>query len=141
MKEKLILFIILLILGIGGYLFTAKFSVKENKNTVENKMPAGQLTDVKETEVVKEFTMTAKQWSFDPEEIRVKQGDKVRLKISSIDVDHGFGLPDFDVSVKLLPGKEEIVEFIADKKGEFTFFCDVLCGQGHRDMKGLLVVE
>lgn len=141
MKEKFLLFIVFLILAVGGYFLVAKFFVKQDKSLVENKMPTGQLTNVKETEVVKEFTLTAKQWSFDPEEIRVKQGDKVRLKISSVDVEHGFFLPDFDVNVKLMPGKEKTVEFTADKKGEFTFFCNVLCGTGHSDMNGKLVVE
>ena len=93
------------------------------------------------TNPVKEFTMTAKQWTFDPAVITVKQGDKVKLKIKSVDVTHGFALPDFNVKVDLVPNKEETVEFVADKKGEFTFFCSVLCGDGHRDMKGKLVVE
>ena len=85
--------------------------------------------------------MIAKNWYFEPAEVRVKHGEKIVLKIKSVDVDHGFALPDFDVSVKLKPGFEETVEFTADKKGEFTFFCNVLCGQGHRDMKGKLIVE
>jgi len=90
---------------------------------------------------VKEFTMTAKQFDFDPATIKVKQGDKVRLKIKSVDVAHGFGLPDFNVSVDLAPGQEQTVEFTADKKGTFTFFCSVFCGSGHPDMKGKLIVE
>ena len=64
---------------------------------------------------VKEFTVTAKSWAFEPEVITVKQGDKVKLKIKSIDVTHGFALPDFDVKIDLVPNKEETVEFTADK--------------------------
>jgi len=93
------------------------------------------------TTPVKDFSMIAKKWQFDPSTINVKQGDKVRLKIKSIDVAHGFSLLDFNINENLEPGKEIIVEFIADKKGEFTFFCSVLCGQGHSRMKGKLVVE
>jgi len=90
---------------------------------------------------MKEFTMTAKQWSFDPATITVKKGDKVRLKIKNIDVTHGFALPDFGVRVDLIPDKEETIEFTADKKGEYTFFCSVMCGEGHKDMVGKLIVE
>jgi len=90
---------------------------------------------------VKEFSMIAKKWQFDPSVINVKQGDKVRLKIKSIDVAHGFSLLDFNVNENLEPGKEITVEFVADKKGEFTFFCSVFCGVGHIGMKGKLVVE
>lgn len=88
-----------------------------------------------------EIDMTAKQWEFEPGIIGVKQGDKVKLHIKSIDVTHGFALPDFGVSQRLEPGKEVTVEFTADKKGTYTFFCNVACGAGHRDMKGTLVVE
>ena len=90
---------------------------------------------------IKEFTMTAKQWVFDPAVITVKQGDKVKLKITSIDVTHGFASLEFNVKTDLVPNKEVMVEFVADKKGEFSFFCSVKCGEGHRDMIGKLVVE
>jgi len=73
--------------------------------------------------------------------ITVKQGDKVKLNVKSIDVTHGFAIPEFNVKVDLLPNKEETIEFVADKKGEFTFFCSVICGEGHKNMKGKLVVE
>ena len=90
---------------------------------------------------VKEFTITAKNWSFDPPVITVKQGDKVKLTIKSVDVSHGFALPDYGFDQKLEPGKEIVIEFTASKKGEFTFFCSVMCGEGHKDMKGKLMVE
>ncbi len=90
---------------------------------------------------VKEFTMTAKQWEFQPSEITVKKGDTVRLKITSIDVNHGFALPDFNVNARLEPNKEVVVEFTADKAGTFSFFCSVVCGSGHSGMKGTLIVE
>ena len=96
---------------------------------------------MKQESPVKEFSMIAKKWQFDPSTINVKQGDKVRLKIKSIDVTHGFSLLDFSVNENLEPEKEVIVEFIADKKGEFSFFCSVFCGAGHSGMKGKLIVE
>lgn len=85
--------------------------------------------------------MTAKSWEFVPATLTVKQGEKMRLKIKSFDVDHGFAIPDFKVNETLSPGKETVIEFVADKKGEYTFFCSVVCGQGHKDMKGKLIVE
>lgn len=90
---------------------------------------------------VKTVTMTAKQWTFEPAEVRVKKGDRVKLEITSVDVAHGFGLPDFNVNQKLEPGKTVTVEFTADKTGTFTYFCSVQCGTGHREMKGKLIVE
>jgi len=90
---------------------------------------------------VKEFTMTAQNWQFSPATITVNKGDKVRLKITSVDVTHGFALKDFNVNVTLEPGQTQIVEFVADKVGSFSFRCSVPCGEGHREMQGTLIVK
>lgn len=92
-------------------------------------------------EAVKSFTVTAKQWSFDPATITVKKGDRVKLAIKSIDVSHGFALSAFNVNQNLEPGQEVTVEFVADKTGSFPFFCSVFCGSGHGGMRGTLIVE
>ena len=130
MKKYLLTTFFVLLVG-GMFLLYQKKPVIQQEST----------TAATTTKSVKEFTMTAKQWAFDPAIITVKQGDTVRLKITSTDVAHGFALTDFNVKVDLAPNKEETVEFVADKKGEFTFFCSVMCGEGHRDMTGKLVVE
>lgn len=137
--NKLTGFIIIALLIVGGvFVFNQKKPVIKETSTTETTTTTTKTTT---TNPVKEFTMTAKQWTFDPAVIAVKLGDKVRIKVKSIDVTHGFALPDFNVKVDLVPNKEETVEFIADKKGEFTFFCSIMCGAGHRDMQGKLVVE
>lgn len=132
--------VVLLVLVVGGGLF---YYMSNQSAMNEKPVPVATVPSksVLESTSVKEFSMTAKQWAFDPAVITVKQGDKVRIKMKSIDVAHGFALPDFNIKVDLVPNKEEMVEFVADKKGEFTFFCSVMCGEGHRDMKGKLVVE
>lgn len=90
---------------------------------------------------VRRFDMTAKQWEFEPSTITVNEGDTVRLNITSIDVAHGFGLNVFGVNERLEPGQTTNIEFIADKKGTFTFTCNVFCGSGHGGMKGSLIVK
>lgn len=90
---------------------------------------------------IKEFDIIARQWEFSPEIITVSEGDAVTLRIKSIDVEHGFSLPAFGVNEDLLPGEEITVSFVADKKGAYTFFCNVYCGSGHTEMNGKLVVE
>lgn len=126
--------IIIGLLVVGGiFVFNQKKPAMKQELTTETTTTA--------MNPAQEFTITAKSWAFDPAVITVKQGDKVKLKIKSIDVTHGFALPDFNVKIDLVPNKEETVEFTADKKGEFTFFCSVMCGEGHQDMNGKLVVE
>lgn len=93
------------------------------------------------TPEIKEFNITARRFVFEPDNIRVKKGDAVKLNITSVDVTHGFSISEFGVNANLEPGKMTIVEFVASKSGTFTFFCSVVCGAGHPDMKGALVVE
>lgn len=94
-----------------------------------------------ETGEVKEFSVEAFNWGFKPESIEVNQGDRVKITAKSTDVDHGFAIKEFGVNLKLKPGEEKSVEFVADKKGTFTMYCSVYCGEGHREMKGVLVVK
>jgi|TARA_B100002003_G_C14092751_1_gene525583 cytochrome c oxidase subunit 2 len=114
---------------------------------VQAETPApGQVDTVVEKVVapaseVKEFSMTARQWEFDPNTIIVNQGDTVKLTITSADVTHGFNLPDFGIRERLDPGKTVEIEFVADKKGTFTFACHIPCGRGHGGMSGKLIVE
>lgn len=85
--------------------------------------------------------VTAKQWEFIPAEIRARKGEAIVLEITSTDVDHGFALPDFTINRTLKPGTTERIAFTADKTGRFDFACSVVCGQGHRTMRGVLIVE
>ena len=93
------------------------------------------------TSNVVEIDMIARQWDFNQATITVNEGDQVKLNIRSVDVTHGFAIFEFGVSERLTPGKTTTVEFTADKKGEYTFFCTVLCGKGHNGMRGKLIVE
>ncbi len=104
-------------------------------------LAAPQAAPATQTEAVKEFNVTAKNWAFEPAQITVNRGDKVKLTIKSTDVTHGFFLPAFNVSKSLEPGKEIVAEFTADQAGEFPFYCNVFCGSGHSDMKGKLIVK
>jgi len=90
---------------------------------------------------VKEFKITAKQFSFVPETIEVNKGDRIRLLVTSVDVPHGISIPEYGINERLDPGKEVTIEFTADKEGTFTTFCSVFCGSGHSSMKGKIIVR
>lgn len=86
----------------------------------------------------KSFTIKAKNFEFDQPEIRVKQGDKVKITLNNAEGFHGFAIPDFNVDIKENNGT---AEFTADKAGEHAFQCSVVCGAGHSKMVGKLIVE
>ncbi len=90
---------------------------------------------------VKEFEITAMRFQFEPSTLTVNKGDTVRLHVTSTDVAHGFGIPEFGVNEYLPAQKTVDIEFIANQAGEFPFVCNVFCGSGHKGMKGMLVVQ
>ncbi len=90
---------------------------------------------------VKEFTLTASDWEWDPNIITVRKGDHVRLRVTALDVPHGFAIPKLGVDEYLPPGEEEVIDFTPTMNGTFTFYCSVSCGSGHSHMRGKLVVE
>lgn len=88
-----------------------------------------------------EFNIIARKFEFEPSTIKVRQGDFVRFRVTSTDVDHGIAIDEYGINVKVPEGETKIVEFTADKKGEFTYRCSVFCGSGHERMTGLLIVD
>ncbi len=97
--------------------------------------PSGQVADG-----VRVVRVTAQRYRFEPTPIVVRQGEKVRLEVTSQDVTHGFGLSDFGIGRELAPHKTEIIEFAADKPGHHAIHCTHFCGLGHMGMRGDLVV-
>ena len=74
--------------------------------------------------------------------IKVREGELVTLRLTSMDEIHGFGLLEYNISETLHPARITTVEFLADKTGEFEFYCNARsCGPGHLEMKGKLIVE
>lgn len=90
---------------------------------------------------IREIKVTAKKFEFLPDPIGVKQGEKVRLIISTLDVTHGLGIKEYKINRTIEKGKTEVIEFTADKAGSFVMSCTVYCGDGHSVMKGKLIVH
>jgi cytochrome c oxidase subunit II len=85
--------------------------------------------------------VTAKRFGFEPARIEVKEGERVKLVLKSADGVHGVEIKKFRVSKKVPRGGEPVtVEFVASAAGEFPILCSEYCGDGHEDMKGMLIV-
>jgi len=89
--------------------------------------------------------MSAVRSHFTPDIIRVKQGDKVFLHITSQeqadDATHGFALDSYNINLSLEPGEHDDVEFIADAAGVFPMYCTEFCSALHLEMAGYFLVE
>ena len=91
---------------------------------------------------VKEFTVEGNaQFRFNPTEIRVNQGDTVRVTFKNAGGVHDWKLDQFNVATEVLQaGQEETVEFVASQAGTFEYYCSV---GNHRamGMVGNLIVQ
>jgi heme/copper-type cytochrome/quinol oxidase subunit 2 len=90
---------------------------------------------------VREVNIVAHRYTYDPDKVIVRKGEGVRLRLTSTDVTHGFGIDGLKINVKIEPGKVTIVQFTPGTGGDFPFYCTVDCGPGHKDMRGTLVVK
>ena len=90
---------------------------------------------------VKEFTVTSNGINFDVKEIRVKEGDTVKITYKNNMGKHNLLIDEFGIKYDPIPaGSSKTFEFVANKKGTFEYYCAV---PNHRQMgqKGNLIVE
>ena len=73
--------------------------------------------------------------------IHVPINRQVVIQLSSKDVIHSFGLPNFRVKQDVIPGMLSTVWFTPTVEGEFDIACSQLCGLGHYRMRGSIIVE
>ncbi len=82
-----------------------------------------------------------KRFEYMPKEVTLKKGVPVVLELKSLDVPHGFNLPDLGVRADVLPGLTARVRIVPKQTGRFVFHCDIFCGTGHEDLEGAIVVK
>lgn len=90
---------------------------------------------------IKTFEISSSNYSYSPAEIRVKEGYWINIIFTNKDGFHDWVLDEFNARTgRINAGETATIEFIADKKGTFEYYCSV--GQ-HRQMGmvGKLIVE
>lgn len=92
-----------------------------------------------------EVWMTVTRSVITPDVIRVRQGDKVVLHLTNVettaDATHGFAIPRHNISTSLDAGEQLDIEFVADTKGAFSYYCTEFCSALHLEMQGWLLVS
>jgi len=129
---------IVVIIGGAVYLMSNQQSAPQTppvtESTIVSPSPTGE---------VKAFEVEGKPFEFSVKEIKVKEGDRVRLTFKNTEGMHDLVVEGLDVRTKqIAAGESDTVEFVANKKGTFEYYCSV--GNGfHRQqgMVGKLMVE
>jgi cytochrome c oxidase subunit 2 len=134
--------IIIWVVAIGIIILVTAIIVNKNKknytpqNVINNTQTIHQSVFDDKT-AVKEFSMTSfvdmtggtpkPQYSL--KEISVNKGDNVRIKVTVTSGMHNFNIDEYNIHVDTELNKEAVIEFVADKTGEFTYYCS---RPGHR---------
>ena len=121
-KIALLLLGVLIILFIGYYYFADDL----NESSITGNVIAGSGSGELKTIVV-----TGENFKFyidgvENPEIKVKEGDKVRVEFKSTDsMPHDFVIDEFGATEQVKGEATTFVEFTADKKGEYEYYCSV----------------
>lgn len=88
----------------------------------------------------REIKVTAGRYEFSPKTITVMKGERVRLIVTSEDVDHGFAIKAFGIAQEVKENETRIIELMADQPGSFEVSCSMRNGDASNDIAGELIV-
>lgn len=135
MKKLLITLLIVAVIGISAFL-------------VLNSSSTGNVVQDESGENgINEFYITGENFKFvinevDNPDIKVKEGDIIKIEFSSTQGFHDFVIDELNAATEKVRPENGItsIEFTADKKGTFEYYCSV--GE-HRanGMRGKFIVE
>ncbi len=87
---------------------------------------------------MREVAVEVSESGFNPDEIRVQEGEEIRLIFTTTtDETHEFVMDEFDINVLIEPGETPDVTFTADTIGVYDFYCPL---PGHEDKTGQILV-
>lgn len=93
------------------------------------------------TDTPRVIEMIARRFTYEPNEIALKAGERVVIAIRSLDFVHGMNLPDLGMRLDLVPGRVTQLVLHPKAPGVIDFVCDNFCGDGHEDMHGRFIVS
>jgi cytochrome c oxidase subunit 2 len=77
----------------------------------------------------------------DGNEVHLPVGKPVQMLLRSLDVLHDFYVPPFRARMNMVPGMVTTYWFTPTKTGRYESMCAQLCGVGHANMRGTVVVD
>jgi heme/copper-type cytochrome/quinol oxidase subunit 2 len=125
-------FIVVTVLGLSVALLASAFAPKTPP-------PAANTIDI-----------SADMGGFNMKEMRVKAGQPVTVRLTSLDNSHHtdgggkhqWAVDELGVSVVAPPEGSNSATFTPDKPGTYTYYCDICCGgRANPTMQGTLIVE
>ena len=103
---------------------------------IGDNQPSAQTTAPRVIEI------TARRFAFEPSQVEATVGERLQLVIRSADGVHGVEIKKLKIKKEVPRGGEPVtIDFTATAEGSFPILCSEYCGNGHGDMKGMLIVR
>jgi cytochrome c oxidase subunit 2 len=83
----------------------------------------------------------AKKFEFSPNQLTLKKGETVTLRLVSEDRVHGFFQRALGIDADIDPAKASDVTLTPAQPGTYQVICDHYCGYGHGNMNMTITVE
>lgn len=129
------------VLGMGGGAKTDTTTTEARPTTPTVPTSVGGATGNEGTKAASLIEVEGGSFNFEPNEIRVKAGEPVTIKLNSVDMMHDFVIDELEVRTEIIKGGESTtVTFTPTEKGEYEFYCSV-GNHKAQGMVGALIVE
>ena len=140
---KNIVWVIIILVIVGGYFIYQSIVSKDNTSTETiGQQQQGGTQVGQEVPEVREIAVSATEFAFSPSSIQTQAGEKVKIVFTNDgSAPHDFRIEGLNIGTEVIrPGQTDTVEFQAPESGKYTFFCSV---PGHREagMGGNLEVK
>lgn len=87
-----------------------------------------------------ELVFVASAFSYNPAEVEVPKGAKIKVIATTKDVIHGFEVAGTNINMMLEPGYVSEIVTTFNKTGEHLIICNEYCGTGHHMMSSRIEV-
>ncbi len=84
--------------------------------------------------------MVARQFSFQPDPVKVPANTEITFHVTSADVIHGYHIVGSNVNTMVIPGQISEMTVVFDQTGEHGVVCNEYCGVAHHTMEGTVNV-
>lgn len=89
----------------------------------------------------RQVAVSATMCGYDPTHVEVNRGDLITVLFHANDVAHSFVIDDYRIAKRAQAGQTVTFEFLAERAGQFSYYCNIEHQHTCTPSWGLLVVH
>lgn len=130
----------IIVISVVVYSYTLLLYVESGPDQAEIEADGNMDIHVEGFQFGWEYEYPNGQTEFDTLRVPAGENQVIRLHVTASDVWHNFGVTELRIKADAIPGQTSTTWFTADEPGTYTIECFELCGSGHSQMDGELVM-